>query len=511
MRLSRLPGGSRGALCLVGFVAALALGSAAAAAVATGGGVSWGGAIEVPGSAAINIGSGGAAAGMVNAVSCPSTGSCAAGGSYTDSSGNAQAFVVDERSGVWGKAIEVPGTAAFNLAGTAQAAGVSCPSGASCQGVNSVSCVSTGNCAAGGEYTDDAGSDQAFVVDEKNGVWGDAVEVPGTAALNVGGGGSVLSVSCASAGNCGAAGSYLDGSGTRQAFVVDETSGAWGSAIEVPGTAALNTAVHEDTGAAVNSISCRAAGNCTAGGYYETHLTGTQAFMVDEKGGVWGTAREVRGNASFNTNYFAAVSSVSCASVGNCTAGGGYTPRGEARHAFVIFEKKGVWGRASEVAPHASFERYGASVSSISCPSAGNCAVGGSFEDATFGWHAFVVAERSGSLRAAIEVPGTQRPRIPRNHDWVRPFAMVTSVSCASAYKCAVGGIRLDSAFNQRAFLETEQKNGAWGKAVALPGVESSVFGYLSSVSCAHAGKCVAAGFYDDPSLNAQQAFVTAP
>ena len=52
---------------------------------------------------------------------------------------------------------------------------------------------------------------------------------------------SVLSVSCAAAGDCVAGGYYVDGlSYRRQAFVVGETNGSWGKAIEVPGTAALN-------------------------------------------------------------------------------------------------------------------------------------------------------------------------------------------------------------------------------------------------------------------------------
>ena len=49
-----------------------------------------------------------------------------------------------------------------------------------------MSCASAGNCSAGGYYTDGAGHEQAFVVSEVNGTWGTAIEVPGTAALNAG-------------------------------------------------------------------------------------------------------------------------------------------------------------------------------------------------------------------------------------------------------------------------------------------------------------------------------------
>src|SRR6266568_2930940 len=93
------------------------------------------------------------------------------------------------------------------------------------------------------------------------GTWGTAIEVPGLASLNQGGQAEVRSVSCGAAGNCAAAGGYLDGSGHTQAFVVSEANGTWGKAIEVPGSAALNAGGD----ASVDSVSCASVGNCAAG------------------------------------------------------------------------------------------------------------------------------------------------------------------------------------------------------------------------------------------------------
>ena len=86
--------------------------------------------------------------------------------------------------------------------------------------VNSVSCSSAGNCSAGGSYRDSAGP-QAFVVDEVGGTWGAAQEVAGV--LNTQNNAYVQSISCSSAGNCSAAGLYQDSAG-YQAFVVDATA-----------------------------------------------------------------------------------------------------------------------------------------------------------------------------------------------------------------------------------------------------------------------------------------------
>ena len=54
------------------------------------------------------------------------------------------------------------------------------------------------------------------------GTWRTAIEVPGSGALNAGGSARVESVSCASAGNCAAGGTYTDGFGRIEAFVVSQ-------------------------------------------------------------------------------------------------------------------------------------------------------------------------------------------------------------------------------------------------------------------------------------------------
>ena len=56
-----------------------------------------------------------------------------------------------------------------------------------------------------------------------------------------------------------------------------QANGTWGTAVEVPGTASLNTGGD----AAVTSLSCAAAGKCSAGGYYNGG--GYQAFVVTER------------------------------------------------------------------------------------------------------------------------------------------------------------------------------------------------------------------------------------
>jgi hypothetical protein len=89
-----------------------------------------------------------------------------------------------------------------------------------------VSCGSAGNCSAGGSYADVLGQPfhwQAFVLDEVHGRWHGAEEVPGTAALNTGGNAGVFGLSCASARHCSAGGYYNQPHSMQEIFVVNKS------------------------------------------------------------------------------------------------------------------------------------------------------------------------------------------------------------------------------------------------------------------------------------------------
>src|SRR6266851_1294317 len=330
------------------------------------------------------------------------------------------------------------------------------------------------------------------------GTWHTAQKVPGLATLNKGGEAQVQSVSCASAGNCSAGGYYTDGSGRHQVFVVSQVNGTWHTAIEVPGTAALNTG-----GNANISLSCASAGNCSAGGYYTTDSSGhTEAFVVSQVNGIWRTATEVPGTAALNQRGDAGVTSVSCTSAGNCSAGGLYGSSSFASKPFVVSEVNGTWHNAIAVPGVAALDPhgYGAYVSSVSCASAGNCSAGGSY---LAGYsHAFVVSEVNGTWRTAIEVPGTAALNQGR-------IAYLISMSCASAGNCSAGGTYTDSSKRMQAFA-VSQMNGTWRTAIEVPGTAALNTGgtaFVESVSCTSPGNCSAGGGYTGSSGH-RQAFV---
>src|ERR1700722_7951421 len=226
------------------------------------------------------------------------------------STGAAHSAPAPAVSGTRGTAAVVPGTAALNTQGQAATTAVSCPS--------------TGNCAVAGTYaTLIKGHDHTrpFVDTQTNGTWHTAKQIPGITALGrVGSAADVQSLSCASPGNCAVTGYYYVGpfDNSTESYVASETDGTWGAAQEISGFPG-------NSDAQVQSVSCGAPGDCSAGGTYSPGGCGggpVQAFVVSETGGTWGAAEEVPGTAALNTGGNAQVNSVSCSSAGNCSAGG---------------------------------------------------------------------------------------------------------------------------------------------------------------------------------------------
>jgi Bacterial Ig-like domain (group 3) len=357
----------------------------------------------------------------------------------------------------WGTAEQVPGLAALNRGGDAQ--------------VVSVSCASAGNCGAGGFYETAKAPQVAFVVSEVNGRWGAAEAGPGLAALGVEKVSEILTVSCPSAGNCSAGGTARTSpSNGPQGFVIGEVNGRWGAAEAVSGLNGLNTG--DD--AQVRSVSCTSAGHCVAGGFYTARGAGdgNRAFVADETGGVWGSAREIADAPG------GVITSVSCGSAGHCAAVGGYYPTTDtpSEQAFTVDQTGGAWGAAQPVVGLA------AQLNSVSCASAANCSAGGfSYDPVGKVDEAFVVNETAGRWGTAQPVPGLAARTDGSD-------SAVNSVSCVSAGNCVAGGDYGSAASPPRAFVDDET-DGTWSALTPL-----SSDGSISSVSCASAGNCSAVG-----------------
>ena len=270
--------------------------------------------------------------------------------------------------GTWHKAVELAGPAGFVD-----------------PYVQAVSCESPGNCAAGGAYGV-LYHFQAFVVSEQAGRWRRAVEVPGTTALNTGGFAQVTSVSCPSPGACTAYGTLATRTDPGKMFVVSEIGGRWGRAIALPA---------EGDFLAKDPLSCPSAGNCVAGG--SIRLNGGRwhhAAVVSQIHGRWGPPLSL-------SRSFSEVDAVSCTSAGNCTASGTENTS-TFDGMFAVSEQAGRWGQPVRIplSPALTALHAGANaIDAMSCASAGNCAITGTYEwdvGQFVEYRPFVVSETGG-------------------------------------------------------------------------------------------------------------------
>jgi hypothetical protein len=401
---------------------------------------------------------GGAVLGAVSLVSCPSAGDCAAAGA---SLGSGQGFVVNQVRGRWGEGHLV--TAGFG--------------GGLPADISSLSCPSAGNCAAGG-----SAGDAAFVVSQVRGVWREPRQVAGNLP---GQPHFITSLSCGTPGNCTAGGAVGVSDGTTQAFLVSERHGRWGAAFEVPGLARLD--VGQNSTASL--ISCPSAGNCAASGVYTAHgVRGSaEPFLVIQRGGQWGRAFGVAGNLRARSIE---IGSLSCAAAGDCVAAGYYIPANGHKRPFLVTESNGDRGSAFPVPGLAALSSRGvATLNTVSCASPGNCAGGGRYTDAAGNTQAFVVTERGGLWGRAMRLPGLAALD-------AGGLAEVTSVSCPAPGDCVAVGhfMARDTTTSsiERPFADS-QRNGRWGQVVQIRGLPGGAAGGLQTVSCASASDCAAA------------------
>lgn len=92
-------------------------------------------------------------------------------------------------------------------------------------------------------------------------------------------------------------------------------------------------ALNVGRGADIGPVSCPLRGNGAVGGDYRDSRGRFQAFVDSEAGGRWGRALRLSG-AGLRASDAAGISSVSCPSPGNCTAAGPTGPPGSSRRSW---------------------------------------------------------------------------------------------------------------------------------------------------------------------------------
>jgi hypothetical protein len=326
-------------------------------------------------------------------------------------------------------------------------------------------------------------------VAESGSVWDGATAVPGTGTDDS----ESLAESCPVPQRCSIGGFIPSSSGREVGFLDDQPpSRVWAAALPLPGT--LGSLAPADSVAKVVSISCRSAGNCSAGGFYTDKHDSIQAFVVDEKNGHWHAAQEVA--AKLNAKGFAEITGVSCHSPGNCAAVGYYAPGTMQLRPFIVTSKNGTWGTAVAVKGIGALDTgHSSQLTAVSCGTAGgagNCTAGGTYfraKDAS--QQAFTVTELNGAWGTAREVAGLEKWNTAGD-------ATLAAISCVSPGNCSVGGSYETPGDISNVWVAS-QHNGSWGIAgtvLGLLNLNAAGVSDITGLSCASVGSCGMVGYY---------------
>jgi Fibronectin type III domain len=428
--------------------------------------------------------SGAAAASAANhallSTTCPAAGDCVAVGWYVDTSGNHQGLIETESNGTWS-------AQQANLSGL--------PSVQSNPAVyiDAVACTSTGNCVATGNYSDSSGKQQGLIETESNGSWSaselDTSQLPSLKSSSPGI--TLGSISCPSAGSCVAVGYYYDSSSDEQGLIATQGSGGWSG--HEANLSALSP--FSSPGINLDDVACVSAGNCAAVGQYRDAGNHYQGLLETDVNGTW-TAGEVNlsHEPSVATSGSADLQSVSCPAAGACTAVGYYQDSTDTYQPLVMSQSGGVWQPAGEAtipanAAGETVSQLDLYVNSVSCASAGNCTAVGTY-DATSAndIEGLELTESNGSWATGVEtvLPGA----VGSN-----PYVWLASVACASAQHCVAAGAYVGSDGNNQALI-AQQSGSTWTTA----GAEQPTTYYRydnngASVACTASGYCAAAGY----------------
>ena len=413
-------------------------------------------------------------------IVCPSAAGCVATGSYRTAKGG-HLLAIAERGDKWelqqtpagvgiaSLACPTAGSCVGTSGGGAQRVSVLTQNGRTWQstpvklppdasstpwpGLASVSCGSPANCVAVGAYEIPTFG-KPLLVTESNGEWlvGTEPQPPANAATtrdrNVVTPGNRLSlVACPSSGNCTAVGTYSDQDATAGEYpwALEQTAGHWasGAALRLPADARPYGA--PDRGGTApffgfTGLSCPSAGNCTAVGGYLGSTDVELGLVLTERNGNWsrGVTAPLPPHAVPNSEpneLNSPLASVSCAALDDCAAVGSYVLKaGGTPHGLLLTEHGGTWKASALVLPAGARASGGVFLSSVECPSRGNCVAIGYY--ASHGkTHGLIVRERRGTWERGMNValPANAAPASSQH-------TFLDSVSCASASRCTIAG-----------------------------------------------------------------------
>ena len=379
----------------------------------------------------------GATAGGFLAVSCASTSSCVAVGSYDRGSNSIPVPLVEAWSApTW--SVEAGGQ----------------PASAAISDLKGDSCISAA-CVAVGYSENDVG-DTLTLAEAWNGTSWSVESTPNPAGTT---NAELNAVSCSSPSACTAVGFYFQNATGATFTLVETWNGRTWSVQSSPNPTGT-------TSSALFGVSCSSSTACTAVG------EGATEPLAEVRSGTGWTIQTTPVPAGSTSTMF---SGVSCSSATSCTAVG-YSPQNGNGQTLAERMSGSVWSIQATQNQPASANL----LTAVSCPTATTCVAVGSYVNV------------NGTLALAEAWNGTgwtiMATPDPTTGDDAPGLA---AVSCTSVSDCAAVGTY--SEYNlPLAFAEAW--NGATWTLQSVPSPPGSVSGLLGAVSCATGG-CTAVGY----------------
>ncbi|MDQ1415086.1 MAG: hypothetical protein QOF81_699 [Acidimicrobiaceae bacterium] len=291
---------------------------------------------------------------------------------------------------------------------------------------------------------------------------------------------ALAGVSCASARACMAVGFYYDAAGTRLTLAEEWNGSTW----TIQPTPKLPNA----TDAALGSVSCLSAQDCTSVGAF-SDPTGVQSALAEHWNGRTWSVQPTAGPASAAAT---ALNSVSCTTRNACTAAGAYVDR--AGTAFTLVERWNGTLWETQPTPNPSGALYVA-FNGVACPTPSSCTAVGLLVDANFRYLTF--AEHwNGTTWEIQPTPNPDSTDGPNG-------TLEGGVSCPAPDACTAVGQWSPAPAPHPGVSLAERWNGLTWEVQATPNppavdaVDGTHNAPLAGVSCPTTGNCTAVGNYD--------------
>jgi hypothetical protein len=237
------------------------------------------------------------------AVSCSSTTSCTAVGTYQDSSGIQQGLILTKSGTSW-TATEAP-----------------LPKGATTNllFLSTVACPTATSCTAGGWYRDASTQEnQGLLLTGSGTSWTAALAPLPDPGANPNA--SMTAAACPSV-SCTEVGQYQDVSGVHYQGLIETGSGTFWT----PTQPELPSGASGDPHTQLTSLACPSASSCVTVGSYWDSSTGQRGMLLTGSGTSWTAAQAPLPDNAADNNPDTSLYAVTCPSATSCTTVGGYT------------------------------------------------------------------------------------------------------------------------------------------------------------------------------------------